>query len=257
MVALSPLSSAAMLAARATEDAGDTSKAGDTSSAKATAAPRDVARALCATWIQAAVEKAAQPQPTRRRQTPPPPAVPPPPPPAWSASMQLASRISAHTGTPGPRPVPAFPIGSDVEYYSDTHKRWITTRVLGYTSSGYELGCKPRASATKVRLAAPDPNRASGPVRDNVVLPSKIGRAVRVLAAQCRAQTEAAQKREPPKCEPPKLTTSAAPILREEAAAGSLEQLFAPAALDQRAVAPSPAKNQAQAMHPFFPATRA
>ena len=36
-------------------------------------------------------------------------------------------------------------------------------------------------------------------VRDNVVLPSKIGRAVRILAAQCRAQTEA-QKCDAPKC---------------------------------------------------------
>lgn len=254
MVALSPLSSAAMLAARAMEEAGDTSKAGDTSSAKA--APREVARFLCATWIKAAVEKAANPA-VRRRPTPPPPAVPPPPPPAaWSNSMHMAACISAHAGAPA-RPVPAFPIGSEVEYYSDTHKRWITTKVLGYTSNGYELGCKPRASAAKVRACAQDPSLAAQ-VRDNVVLPSKIGRAVRILAAQCRAQTEA-QKCDAPKCDAPKLsTTSAEPILREEPA-GSLEQLFAPSALaasqDQRAV-PSPAKTQAHAMH-FFPATRA
>jgi len=250
MVALSPLSPAAMLAARAMEEAGDTSKAGDTSSAKA--APREAARFLCATWIKAAVEKAANPAVPLRRPTPPPPAVPPPPPPAaWSNSMHMAACISAHAGAPA-RPVPAFPIGSEVEYYSDTHKRWITTRVLGYSSNGYELGCKPRASAAKVRACVQDPSRAAQ-VRDNVVLPSKIGRAVRILAAQCRAQTEA-QKRDAPKLS----TTSAEPILREEPA-GSLEQLFAQPALgasqDQRAV-PSPAKTQAHAMH-FSPATRA
>lgn len=262
MVALSPVSSAAVLAARATEEAGDTGPS--RSKAAPAATEREVARHVCAYWIQAALEKAVSGSAgtlaaVRRRPTPPPPAVPPPPPPAWSSS--LAARVSAHTGSlaTAPAPVPAFPVGSDVEYYSDTHKRWICTRVLGYTSNGYELGCKPRASASKVRMCQ-DPSRRPE-VRDTVVLPSKIGRAVRMLAAQCKAQQAQQACLQAQHAQKPTVTapsSCAAPILREEPA-GSLEQLFVPSApagsLEPRAV-PAPAKAQGLAFQPFVPAAR-